>query len=212
MDRGQLATVGAGLLIGYGWNWNDFVHQMSQPSSIRGRYLIALLIWLIVAMAWIARRVARAITVYYVSKQKAATFAYWRRWLITPLMLGATLIVCWTRLPEIIGFWLSKSALEKTVRDVRAVPSTPGLMRGGYYVATSIGVYPPRELSRGWIVNDVWERGDETWIYVQNNGAFIYRDGGQPPSNDSLIRARKGLSHVHHLYGPWYSVDWPADF
>jgi hypothetical protein len=210
MSRGHLAVLSCRLLIGDEFAWRRLSNQMHLLGSSDAHYLIGLLLWLIVAAAWTFRRIARGITVRRLSNQKPATFAYWRRWLFTPLTLGATLIACWTRIPVVMGFWLSKPALETVVKDVRALPRPPS-MTSGHQPSNWIGIYPPWDLSPIGSSHRIWDYQGETWIYLQHNGAFVYRDDGQPPSHGVETPWRSfGSPNVHHLYGPWYSVDWHA--
>jgi hypothetical protein len=138
MGPGRLADVSGHLLSNLTWKWADLFDLMSQLGSTEGRYLIGVSMWLTVATAWICRRIARGITVKRVSNQNAATFAYWRRWLVTPVVLGLTIVVCWTRLPVVAGFWLSKPWLEKAVGEVRA-PAPSTFSRGIYPLGKWIG-------------------------------------------------------------------------
>jgi hypothetical protein len=92
----------------YGGFVQHFVETASDLGDPRGRFLIGATIWLIVGVTWIGRRAARGIVVKGLSRHSAATFAYWRRWLATPLIFGMTVILCRTSLPVTAGFWMSK--------------------------------------------------------------------------------------------------------
>jgi hypothetical protein len=203
MGPGRLADVTGRLLSNFDWTWADLFDLMSQFGTTEGRYLIAVSIWLTVALAWICRRIARGITVKRVSNHNAATFAYWRRWLVSPVVLGLTLIVCWTRFPVVAGFWLSKPWLEKAVAEVR-------ISRRINPVAKWIGIYPPppvrRSTTNSFEVNSLY---GETWIWMHDDGAFVHCDDGQPPDPRHVANrwGVKGKTHIQHLYGPWYSVD-----
>ena len=214
MSPGQLSVISTRLLIGDPFAWRSLHYQLLSLGSVQAHYLIGLLLWLLVAAIWVARRVARGITVRRLSNQKPATFAYWRRWLIAPVTLAATIILCWTRMPVLAGFWLSKPALETVVKDARALPPTPaGWINFGYHPARWIGIYSSWDLSPAGSTHRIWNHQGETWIYLQDNGALVCRDDGQPPSDGRESPWRSyGPAHIHHLYGPWYSVYWDADF
>ena len=77
LGPGQLVD-NLGLLVTLrGWTWSGLLDTMATPGSIRGHYFLAFGLWLGVIAWWLVRRVARGVTVKRLSKQKAATFAYW---------------------------------------------------------------------------------------------------------------------------------------
>jgi hypothetical protein len=108
------------------WRWrlNGIWGNLDYPA---GRFLVGVVLWSMLALVWIVRRVARGVTVRRVSRQRAATFAYWRRWLVVPVIFGVTTLVCMTRLPTYAGFWLSKPWLERAVREPPPAPGGIGL-------------------------------------------------------------------------------------
>jgi len=202
LGPGQLVD-NLGLLVTLrGWTWSGLLDTMATPGSIRGHYFLAFGLWLGVIAWWLVRRVARGVTVKRLSKQKAATFAYWRRWLLTPVLFAVTVLACMTNLPVLIGFALSKPGLQDAVRQVRAA-------RRPEHVAINhtIGVYqsPPNTWIGGFVGQHT---AGETWIWVQPSGAFVFRDNGQPPTIDpSRNWGTQGHAIVHHLWGGWFSIE-----
>jgi hypothetical protein len=110
------------LLVSPGLWWRRHVVRWGNFNAPVGRFLLGAALWTLLIGGWIVRRVARGLTVRRVSRQKPAAFAYWRRWLVVPVVFGVTVLVCMTRLPTYAGFWLSKPWLEGVVREQR-----PGL-------------------------------------------------------------------------------------
>jgi hypothetical protein len=147
------------------WIWNDLGY-----TEHTGRFVLGALAWAVVLGVWIVRRVARGITVRLLSRQKAAPFAYWRRWLITPVIFGLTLIVCRTWLPVYTGFWISKWGMERAPVNAQTVNPAD----------VWIGVYPPYQTGG-------WPRlyqgpGDEVWVHVRYDAGFVH-SGERPPTS-----------------------------
>jgi len=197
-----------------------FVDTLGNPEEWRsytahldlaeGRFLWGALLWAIALSIWTFRRVARGVTVLRLSKQRAATFAYWRRWLWPLVLFAATIVCCLTRLPVMGGCWLSSGSSEEVMDGARAKVTRPGMV--GYRVQKWIGIYPPPLRGRSWFVHEVWERGGETWIFLHRRGALVNQAGGLPPEIKGTIAGRRlGMATVHHLYGPWYSVSWEME-
>lgn len=205
LARGGLTDVLAELMTHFRlyWYWREVGNMMADIGLAQCRFLIAATIWLVVGVIWVARRLARGITVKWLSKQKAATFAYWRRWLVTPMVFGLTVLICRSNFPVWAGFWVSKPWLEQGVRDARSAGHVLGRNDLQLHLRW-LGIYPARfpgtqaHLAPG-----------ETWIYITSSGAFVYRDDEQPPriGNDPFRwRGGSGTPHVRHLTGPWYFV------
>lgn len=96
---------------------------MLRLESPMQRFLVGFCLWSLIAATWITRRIARGITVKRLSKHKAAPFAYWRRWLVTPVIFGLTVLICRTSVPTYAAFWLSKPWLDKAVAEAKAAPA-----------------------------------------------------------------------------------------
>lgn len=156
---------------GYSSGWNDIPwNTMFTLSNTLERFCIAVLLWLLIAGTWIARRTARGITVKRLSRQKAATFAYWRRWLVTPVVFAATILICRTSLPTYAGFWCSRGKFNQAVLDAKA--------SGGWLTPRRLGLfdpYPAKGLSP-----QILNRDGETLVGVEYRAYFIYRENGQP--------------------------------
>jgi hypothetical protein len=111
MRRHALSDLACDLLVRLkhpSWIWGSIKGIISDFGNAQGRFLIAVTMWLLIGGIWTFRRIARGITVHRLSKQKAATFAYWRRWLVTPVVFGSTILIGMTQFPTWAGFWLSK--------------------------------------------------------------------------------------------------------
>jgi hypothetical protein len=202
-----------GLSVSFIDNYEDLATRVRDLSDPGGRFLIGVVLWLAVAAVWISRRVARGITVKRLSKQPAAPLAYWRRWLVTPVIFGLTVLLCRSILPVWAGFWISKPWLEKAVVDaksgaVRPTPWVPASVRSYGW----IGIYPP-PANPGWAGELQWN-GVEAEIHVSGNawgtpvGYFVYRGDGRPPElSPGTGGAYSTSNRVRHLYGPWYVVE-----
>jgi hypothetical protein len=190
------------------------VEEISDPL---GRFLISAMLWLAVAIVWISRRVARGITVKRLSKQKAAPLAYWRRWLLTPVVFGLTVLLCRSALPMWAGFWLSKSAMEGAIERARVTaPKRGAFFSGGQvgiYSTGWLGIYPaPPPIS--WRPGTLQWDGTEAVFEISTNawgrpmGYFVYRNDGRAPELPWINRGAYSSAHrVRHLYGPWYVVE-----
>jgi hypothetical protein len=148
-----------------GFWWNFDMHL--------GRFLLATAIWVVVIAAWIVRRVARGVTVRRVSRQKPATFAYWRRWLVVPVIFGVTILVCMTRLPTYVGFWLSTPWLEQAAREAGPTPGRGLPLR-------SIGVFGrPAYVPPG--AFQIERHAGQTYVHLAYETGLIRVDNGTPP-------------------------------
>ena len=149
----------------YGWvqssHWYAVLTTIESPQV---RYLWAILAWIVVFLAWVPRRV----TVMKVSRQKAATFAYWRRWLISHFVFLATVFFCMTPAPVYIGFWLSKPGLDRVVeRRIRGRPAPAPV--------TQVGIYPYRDPGgRNYLASP-------RIVHISNLGGFVHSPDGRRP-------------------------------
>jgi len=164
----------------------------------RCRFLMGAMLWLAVAAIWIARRVARGITVKCLSNQKAAPFAYWRRWLVTPVIFGMTLGVCWSSVPLRVGFLISKPWLKRAADNARPGPTPASALTPGW-----MGIYPPAPYTPP--VPPVQWEGPQAMVSVSPAGYFVYRADGQLPKTFSFNETYHG-HEITHLYGPWFVV------
>jgi hypothetical protein len=196
--RGSRAQILTNLVLLEEWDSHtahELGAEMANIGSAQGRFLIAVCLWLAVGLAWIARRVARGVTVKRLAKQRAAPFSYWRRWLVTPVIFALTVIVCRSRLPVHAGFWLSKPWLDQAVKDAKALPS------GASIKARWLGVYPPRS-APDMFVHCSPQMGETYVIIAPPDAGFVYVDNGQPPP----MRPDWANSTLRHVTGNWYLV------
>jgi hypothetical protein len=146
-------------------------------------------LWLIVLLCWVARRIARGVTVKRVAKQRAATFAYWRRWLVVPVVFGLTTWLCTTRGPAYLGFWVSKPWLNRVAVDVT---------RQGGVERRMVGIYPP---VRNWVYRAKYAPKN-ICVEIGGQAVLVYREDGTPP-DDASVRSFS----VRRLTGHWFLVD-----
>lgn len=139
-----------------------------------GRFLLAATTWTLVIAVWTVRRVARGVTVRRVSRQKPATFAYWRRWLVVPVVFGVTVLVCMTRLPTYAGFWVSKPWLERAAREAASAPGggVPPRVMGVFSACPAYGMPGRYQVER--------EVG-QTHVHLAYETGLIRVDDGRPP-------------------------------
>jgi hypothetical protein len=170
------------LLMSPAWWWRrvgGFWWNFDKPL---GRFFLAAALWTMLALAWIVRRTARGLTVRRVSRQKAATFAYWRRWLVVPVVFGLTVLVCLTRLPTYAGFWLSKPWLEQAAREAAMAP-------GRGLPPRALGVFGrPAYVVPGTF--HVERRGGLTYVHLMYETRLLRIDDGTPPSAPREIVTR----------------------
>jgi hypothetical protein len=153
------------LLMSPGLWWRRHVVRWGNYNAPVGRFLLGAALWTLLIGAWIVRRVARGLMVRRVSRQKPAAFAYWRRWLVVPVVLGATVMVCMTRLPIYPGFWISRPWLERAVREAQA--------RGRPAPPRTIGLYADCKV--------VDPAGGQATVDIWNDVFLLRREGRQPP-------------------------------
>lgn len=177
---------------------------VNQWDLVEVRYAYATFAWLLVAIGWTARRIARGIVVRAVSRQPAPTFVYWRRWLIAPILLAATILFCMTPLPVHLGFQISRSELNAAVRDHRARPSVTLQRKKG----PAWQFYPPLNPRRCGIYWSGFSEGGDQYprfvgknpeliVHIHSHGGFVYCPGGTPPK-DTQVQYRS-------MGGDWYS-------
>jgi hypothetical protein len=158
-----------------------------------GRFLLATALWTALIAAWIVRRVARGVTVRRVSRQKPAAFAYWRRWLVVPVVFGVTVLVCMTRLPTYAGFWVSKPWLERAAREAAAARG------GGLPPPRVIGVFGrPVYIMPGTF--QVQREVGQTHVHLAYETGLVRVDDGSPP----LLPARQV---ARRLSANWFLVE-----
>jgi hypothetical protein len=168
-----------------------------------GRFMLGAALWAVLIVAWLIRRVARGVTVRRLSSHRAAPFAYWRRWLVVPVVFGLTVLVCMTRLPTYAGFWVSKPWLERSVREAKGNPARglPGRV---------IGAFPPNPGSpmrtrNGTAWFQVVSTEGRTHVLIGYGATLVRQDDGRPPTGDIRgvsppVRARRLSSH-------WFLVE-----
>ncbi len=152
-----------------GWDELPWRSMFSLSNALE-RFCIAALLWLLIAAIWIVRRTARGITVKRLSRQKAATFAYWRRWLITPVIFATTILICRTSLPTYAGFWCSRGKFNQAVLDAKS--------SGGWLTPRRLGLFDPYPAKGS--SPQILNRDGETLVGVEYHAYFIYRENGQP--------------------------------
>jgi len=155
------------------------------------------MLWTLVLSIWVMRRVARGITVLRLSKQKAAAFAYWRRWLWPLVAFGLTVVTCLTSLPVLGGFWLSRASLNAAVKA--GGPAHPD--------SHWIGVYP-MEYGQSMAVES---RKGQKWVFLWDTsnsdpGGFIHCDPGVEPDELLTIPSyyRRRI-RIRRMAEGWYS-------
>ncbi len=199
MPSGMITVVIERLIRGIGEEgvWAVVKHYESPEV----RYLYAFVPWILVGVIWIVRRSARGITVRKLSGTKAATFAYWRRWLLPHFILAATILFCMTPGPVTMGLWMSKGAVENELNK-ESIASANGYWRFNRNRLPGVnwvGIYPvdsARVNSRG------YEYGGA--IRCSNWGGFIY----SPKRRPEMDSARQ--IEIHALGGDWYMFGDPS--
>jgi hypothetical protein len=176
--------------------WMDF-------DSPHGRFWLGAALWIAVILIWIVRRVGREMAVRRVSNQKAAPFAYWRRWLVVPVIFGLTVLTCMTRLPAYAGFWVSKPWLERAAGDAQASPAQglPPRVLGAF------GRYPeyglPNRVGRQWF--QVVRENRRTVIMIAYGEALVRQDDGQPPAG--AMWGQNWPWRARRLSANWFLVE-----
>jgi hypothetical protein len=184
----------------------SWVDELVLYRSVSVRYAYAVLAWGVVAVVWIVRRVARGAAVRRIAPgQRAAPFAYWRRWLMPHFVLAATVLFCLTHGPVYLGFWASKPFVDTARRNWPGNPTTQQLMTQASSMRRGktrwIGVYPVEKFG------GLWEAPRFPIPTSGSNGMNLIQasdDGGFVYSPD---RAPVGFSSydVKYVGGGWYS-------
>jgi hypothetical protein len=169
---------------------------LASYEALEIRYLYAFLAWGVVLLIWWSRRVLRGVTFWRFARRAPAKFAYWRRWLATLILLAATTLLCMTPAPVYLGFWLSKSALEKEIGagPVPGWTSYPPMPPAGDSVKW-VGIYPVGAMpgTSSAIPDQVW---------VSPRGGFVYFPAGD-------LNAGMG-DHFKAMGGGWYRFEMDA--
>ncbi|MDB5319067.1 MAG: hypothetical protein JWN40_698 [Phycisphaerales bacterium] len=178
------------------------------------RFLFAATLWGAVLIFWLVRRLARAVMVKRISKQKAATFGYWRRWLITPMVFGLTVLACRTELPVYGGFWVSKTWLNREVKEALAGNrrSYAWTTRNGVKVDMPLAVVSSSRRLGIYLFSadhEIEVGSDDVVILFEGGGAFIFRDDGEYPTARSNSERPKvaGDGRVRRLSANWFVVE-----
>jgi hypothetical protein len=181
-------------VLGHLGNPRGAAWDLSMPEV---RFLWGAMLWCIVLSAWALRRVARAITVSRLSKQKAAAFAYWRRWLWPPVVFGLTVLVCLTSFPVLGGFWLSRAALNAAVTD--GGPKHPS--------SEWIGIHPLSWDQKSMLHSYEGQKWIFLWDYSNNDpGGFVYCEAGVEPDELLAIPSYyRRMIRFKRLSNNWYS-------
>jgi hypothetical protein len=174
----------------------------ADAAAPHGRFVLGAILWLLLALVWIARRAARGVAVRRVSKQKAATFAYWRRWLIVPTVFALTVCACETRLPTYAGFWVSKPWLDRAAREAQASPPhyLPPRTLGAF---TRYPFGPGVGRGKAW-AQTIYENG-RAEILIGYSTALVRQDDGRPPT-DPIWSATPPL-RIRRLSSNWFLVE-----
>jgi hypothetical protein len=125
--------------------------------------------------------------------QRAAPFAYWRRWLVPHLVLAATILFCLTPGPVYLGVWISKPSIDKAQRNWTSPPPSTRPVRSWQSVRW-VGLYPVDGYYGLW----AFRRGPVmNVINASELGGFVYSPAGPP--------AEFRRYALHYLGSGWYS-------
>lgn len=200
LQNGRFVDVLAFMLTGMDWDRLGVIESIKDYKSPGGRFLLATAVWLLVVLIWIGRRLARGLMVRRLSRQKAAPFAYWRRWLITPVLFGSCVLVCRSKFPIWAGFWVSKPWLDQTATAYYVPPT-------GTITTSWLGVYPP-----GADVDTRLSSNDqvEIWVMFSSEGGYIYTPRGESPSGQNLSSLLGSYREyrVRRLSEHWYEIEY----
>jgi hypothetical protein len=199
--RGAFSDIVSGLLLVPPRLWwrriGGFWLDLDSPY---GRFLLGAALWMPLIMSWAARRVTRGIVVRRVSNQKAAPFAYWRRWLVVPVVFGLTILVGMTRLPTYAGFWVSKPWLERAAREAKASPArylSPGVLG-------AFGRYPLGS-GKGKQWAQVVDENGRTQVLIGYEAALVRQEDGEPPAG--RMWAAEPPWRIRRLSSRWFLVE-----
>jgi hypothetical protein len=172
MPSGQIALLLEGVVEEA--SWTSWRHALSQIELTEVRCAYATIAWGAVAAVWIARRLARGVVVRRIAPgQRAAPFAYWRRWLTPPVALLIVCLFCLTPAPVYVGFWVSKPFINAAGRNWTGNPTAPP--RGGI---RWVGIYPV-DRDRGLWSAPAYGSG-LNMVNASDFGGFVHSPSGPP--------------------------------
>ncbi|HVF11091.1 MAG TPA: hypothetical protein VNA16_09830 [Abditibacteriaceae bacterium] len=131
---------------------------------------------LAVSIIWIGRLLVRCVIAAFYRRAPWAYRAGWKNWLVAPALLALSLVLHKTKVPVRIGFWISKPAMERLVRQALVAPKNglPPPRRVGVYHADNI-----EKLGQG--VRFVVVK--DGFLFTESNFGFAYFPGGKPPTS-----------------------------
>jgi hypothetical protein len=164
----------------------------------RGRFLIGACAWLVVGAVWAGRRIARGMVVRRLSARRAPPFAYWWRWLVTPLAFAAVVLVCRTTVPHYLGFWIGRASLERMASDARSAPAGTGLHRRIWIYATG-----------NWGADPQFFPGrDQVAIGICDGVLLVQSHAPVDEAAARYLAARGGAVNAYRVGERWYVVQY----
>jgi hypothetical protein len=177
-----------------------WVGALGAYGAVEVRYAYAVIAWTVVAAVWIARRLARGIVVRRIAPgQRAAPFAYWRRWLTPHFVLAATVLFCLTPGPVYLEFWASKPSIEAARRNWTGNPPHPGTSTRVSALERKlkwVGIFPVRGYQGLW-ASEGSPGMNLVLVNASDWGGFVYSPNGPP----TWFRGYD----LRHMGGGWYS-------
>jgi len=177
-----------------------WVGVLGAYGAVEVRYAYAVLAWGVVAAVWIARRLARGIVVRRIAPgQRAAPFAYWRRWLIPHVVLAATVLFCLTSGPVHVGFWVSKPSIEAARRNWTGNPPQPRTSSQASALRRQlkwVGIFPVDGYQGLW-ASDGSPGMNMVIVNASDWSGFVYSPNGPPTGFRGY--------ELRYMGGGWYS-------
>jgi hypothetical protein len=150
-----------------------------------GQLLLAIPIWLVIAIAWLVRFV-----ISVRDTRGRMSPAHWARWLAIPLAMALVFGVTRTDVLVHARFDVSRAALDQAARDIEA---------GG-------------SLDRGWVglydVGAAERTANGFWFVIDDSGlgrwGLAYSPDGEPKESEDNYDPLWTGAWFEHLDGPWW--------
>jgi len=163
--------------------------DVSPPFPYRGPSIVLIVVWVGFALFWVGKLIAELFQLRF-----RIPIRTWPRWLHFPLMVSIMVLAIWTNAPLRLGFAVSRPAIDRVVRDVRAGKRDPSTIHW-------LGIYPisdARMEGNGFSIAVLGT--DDQWRFVFDRSRCAARDAEANLGNHWFVE-----------FGPGYDPACPCE-